>query len=264
MRAAWLVAGLTLAVMAPAHAQLFPDNEARKAILDLRSKVNENDDATRVRLADIVATQNQQNERLNEQLLQLRRALLDLNNGLEALRTDIARLRGSDEQLARDLADLQRRQRDLAQGVDDRLRKVEPTKVALDGKEFLAEVEEKRQYDDAFALLRGADFGRAIDALQAFLRRYPSSGYADSARFWLGSAQFGKREYKDAAATLRAFVTTAPEHPRVPEALLALANAQIELKDVRTARTTLAELLKAHPQSEAAQAGKDRLASLKP
>jgi TolA-binding protein len=58
-------------------------------------------------------------------------------------------------------------------------------------------------------------------------------------------------------------VTTTPQHPRAPEALLALANSQAEMKDTKAARRTLEELLKSYPQSEAAAAGKERIAALK-
>ena len=81
--------------------------------------------------------------------------------------------------------------------------------------------------------------------------------------FWLGNAQYGKREYKEAIASFRALLAAAPDHPRAPEALLSVANCQIELKDAKAARRTIDELLKTYPKSEAAQAGKERLASLK-
>ena len=103
------------------------------------------------------------------------------------------------------------------------------------------------------------DFGDVL----GFQRRYPASGYADSVRFWLGNALYGKRDYKEAIAAFRAFVAAAPENPRAPEALLALANTQAEMKDARGARKTIEDLVKTYPQSEAAQAGKERLASLK-
>ena len=45
--------------------------------------------------------------------------------------------------------------------------------------------------------------------------------------------------------------------------MLAIANCQIELKDLKSARKTLDDLQKAYPKSEAAQAGKQRLAALK-
>jgi tol-pal system protein YbgF len=143
------------------------------------------------------------------------------------------------------------------------MRKIEPQRVTVDGKDFLAEPEEKRQYEEAFVSIRAGDFVGTSTALTAFLRRWPESGYADSARFWLGNAQYGKRELKEATATFRAFIAAAPAHPRVPEAMLALANCQAESKDTKGARVTLAELVKRFPQSEAAQAGKERLAALK-
>ncbi len=247
----WLLA----AWAGSAQAQLFPDNEVRKAILELRAT----DEQQAKRLAELAAA----NKELLEQVQQLRRSLLDFNNQLEALRTDLARQRGTNEQLARDVAELQRRQKDIAQGVDDRIRKLEPQTVAVDGKEFLADAEEKRSYDEAFALLRAGDFAGAASALNAFAKRYPASGYLDSVRFWLGNAQYGKREYKEAITSFRGFIAAAPEHSKVPEALLAIANCQAEMKDSKAARVTLNDLLKKYPQSEAAQAGKERLAALK-
>jgi tol-pal system protein YbgF len=250
-----LLALLALLAAVPAQAQLFPDNEARKAILELRAT----DEAQAKRLAEMATA----NKELLDQVQQLRRSLLDLNNQLEAMRADMARQRGSNEQLARDVAELQRQQKDMAQGINDRIRTLEPQKVALDGKEFLASADEKREYDEAFALIRNGDFAGAATALIAFGKRYPASGYLDSVRFWLGNAQYGKREYKEAIATFRAFIAGAPDHSRVPEAMLAVANCQAEMKDNKAARGTLGELVRKFPQSEAAQAGKERLAALK-
>ena len=259
-RAPLLAAALLLAgASGAAQAQLFPDNEARKAIVELRERLNRVDDAARARIAEENATQ----AKLSEQVTTLQRSLLELNNQLEALRAEIARQRGSNEQLARDVAELQRKQRDIAQGVDERMRKIEPTKVSIDGKEFLADPEEKRQYEEALAQLRGGDFAGSSSALAGFVRRYPGSGYTESARFWLGNAQYGKRDYKDAIATFRAFVVAAPDSPRAPEAVLAIANCQVEMKDTKSARATINELIRVYPKSEAAVAGRERLATIR-
>jgi len=255
-----IAAALAAGVLAgPAHAGLFDDEEARKAIVDMRQRIAQADEQGKARAAEQAAALQQ----LTDQIAALRRSLLDLNNQLEAMRGDVAKLRGSDEQLTRDVSELQRRQKDASQALDDRLRKIEPIKVSVDGRDFMADPEEKKAYDDAIAVLRSGDFDKATLALQAFQKRYPVSGYADSVRFWLGNALYGQRQYKDSIATFRAFVASAPEHPRAPEALLALANAQAEMKDPRGARKTIDELIKAYPQSEAAHAGKERLASLK-
>lgn len=247
--------GALLAVWLPAQAGLFDDDEARKAILDLRSKV-----ATGEQQRGELAAQVKQ---LTEQLQNLQRNLLDLNNQNEQLRADVAKLRGENEQMRRDVAEVQRYQKDIAQNVDERVRRLEPQQVSVDGKDFLVEAEEKRAYDDAMAAMRGGEFDKAAPALVTFLKRYPSSGYVDSVRYWLGNAQYGLRQYKDAIATFRAFVTAAPDNPRTPEALLALANCQAELKDNKSAKRTLEELIRQYPKSEAAQAGRDRIVTLK-
>ena len=112
------------------------------------------------------------------------------------------------------MSELQRQQRDVGQAVDERLRKVEPQKVSLDGREFIVDPEEKRQYDEAIAVLRSGDFDKASQAFAAFLARYPASGYAASARFWQGNALYGKRDYKEAIAAFRTFLAKAPDSAR--------------------------------------------------
>jgi tol-pal system protein YbgF len=235
-----------------ARAALFEDEEARKAILDLRSRVTAAEEQARTRAAA--------NE---DQLQSMRRSLLEMNSQIENLRAEVARLRGANEQLQRDVSELQRKQQDIGQTVDERLRKFEPQKVTVDGIEFNASPEETRQFDEALALMRAGEFDKASQALSAFMRRWPASGYTPAARFWQGNALYGKRDYKEAIGVFRAFLIASPTHPRAPEALLAIANSQSEMKDSKAARKTLEELIKTYPESEAAVAGKERLASLK-
>ncbi|MEO8298531.1 MAG: tol-pal system protein YbgF [Burkholderiales bacterium] len=251
-----LALGLALGAAVPAHAGLFDDEEARKAILSMRSQIDQNQQLANTRQAEQA-----------EQIALLKRSILDLNNQLEALRGELARLRGegevSGQNLARDVAELQRKQKDMLATLDERFRRLEPQKVSLDGREVTVEQEEKRSYDEAIAILRKGEFGAAATALQAFQRRYPGSAYSGHALYWLGNAQYGKGELKDAMASFRSLVQSQPTHPRAAEALLSIANCQVELKDAKTARKTLDELIKTYPQSEAAQAGRDRLAALR-
>ncbi|NQW94839.1 MAG: tol-pal system protein YbgF [Polaromonas sp.] len=234
-----------------AHA-LFDDNEARKAILDLRQKV----DAQQLRNAEDL-------KKANDDNAQLRRSIFELSNQLEALRAEIAKMRGQDEQLARDVAEVQRKQKDITQGVDERLRKFEPSKVAVDGNEFVANPAEIRDFDSALATLRKGEFAAAQTAFLEFLRRYPESGYRPSALFWLGNAQYALRAYREAIINFKSVVVIAPDHLRSPEAALSIANCQVELKDNLSARKTLNDLIMVYPQSEAASVAKDRLTKLK-
>ena len=244
-------AGVVLALLGgslASHAALFEDDEARRAILDLRQRVETvrvQSDATNQRLAD--------------ENTQLRRSLLDLQNQIEAVRGDLSRMTGQNEQLTRSLSELQQQQKD----VDERLKKNEPGKVAVDGREFNADPREKTDFDAALAVFRSGQFAQAQGAFADFIKRYPQSGYNPSALFWLGNAQYATKNYNEAITNFRSMLSLAPDHAKAPEAVLSIANCQIELKDMRAARRTLEDLAKAYPQSEAAQAGRERLARLR-
>jgi tol-pal system protein YbgF len=235
-----------------AHAGLFEDEDARKAILDLRQKGQE----SQLRLEE-------ETRRATDDSAQLRRSLVELQNQLEAARGDIAKLRGQNEQMGRELSEVQRLQKDATQSLDERLRKFEPARVSVDGREFVADLSEKRDYDAAMGIFRKGDFGPAQLAFVQFLNRYPKTGYRQSALFWLGNAQYATRDYKEAVASFRALVALGGDHMRMPEAVLAIANCQLELKDSKAARKTLEDLLTQYPGTETAQAAKDRLARLR-
>lgn len=257
--AAWIprtLLALTLVAGAPSHAGLFDDEEARRAILDLRQRI----EAARQEADQKNA---EEAKRATEESAQLRRSLIELQNQLEANRVENAKLRGQIEQLARDVAEMQRKQKDALQVVDERLRRFEPIKVTVDGKEFMAEPSEKRDFEVGLTLFRKGDFANASIAFVDFLNRNPQSGYRPSALFWLGNAQYATKDYKSAQTNFRSLVSTAPDHMRVPESLLAIANCQIEVKDTKGARKTLEDLVNAFPNTEAASAARDRLARLK-
>lgn len=246
---------LSLGLLASANAALFEDDEARRAILEMRQRVD-GFQQTNQRSVDEL-------RKLGEENAQLRRSLLELQTQIDTLKNEQAKLNGQNEQLLRSVGELQSRQKDIAQGVDERLRQFEPIKVTVDGREFQADPAEKRDFEAAMAVFRSGKFADAGVAFTGFLKQYPRSGYVPSARFWLGNAQYATREYKDAIGNFKQMLADAPTHSRAPEAALSIANCQIELKDTRTARKTLEDLVRAYPQSEATLAAKERLSRLK-
>ncbi len=236
----------------PAHAQLFGDDQARQAILELRQRFDQ-----------AVTAQN----RLVEENTQLRRSMLQLQQQIEQLREDLARSRGQQEQLARDISELQKSQAATLQPLDERLRKLEsggaPGGPDAGSGPVAGEGAEKHDFDAALAVFRSGDFRAAQTGFAAFVKRYPSSSLAPAALFWLGNAQYATRDYREAIANFRSLLASSPNHAKAPEAMLSIANCQIELKDTRAARATLEQLTRTYPQSEAAQAGRERLAKLK-
>jgi tol-pal system protein YbgF len=231
-----------------ANAALFEDDEARRAILDLRQKLDASQQSLKFQADEISV---------------LRRALLELQTQIDALKSDQSGLRGVNEQVLRDLSEIQLKQKDVLQSVDTRLSKFEPVKVVLDGLEFQADPSEKKEFEAALAVFRTADFAAAQNTLLAFLRKYPTSGYASSTLFWLGNAQYATKDYKESIVNFRKLLTIAPQHTRAPEAMLAISNCLVELKDVKAAKKAMEDLVKSYPSSEAAQTAKDRLARLR-
>lgn len=243
-----LICSSALCFWGSAGAGIFEDDEARKAILDLRQRME---------------SLNEQMRRSAEDGTQLRRNMVELQNQLEVSRGDTAKLQGQGEQLARDLADTQRRQKDSNQMLDERLRKFEPTLVSLDGQEFVAEAIEKKDFEASLAVFRKGDFTSAQTIFVDFLNRYPNTGYRASTLFWLGNAQYATKDYKDAVVSFRSLVSLAPAHIRIPDSLLSIANCQLEMKDGKAARRTLEDLISKFPGTEAAVAAKDRLTRFK-
>ena len=230
-----------------AHAALWGDDEARRAELEQRHQ----------RTMDTEA-----HAALPAQVDQLKRGQLEMNGQVEQLRADLARQRGQEELLLRDVAELQRRLKDAQTAQEERLRQLEPQTVAVDGKTFKAQAEEKRLFEEALAHLRAADFATGAAGLNKLLQNHPQTGYRESAWYWLGNAHYGLRASKPAIQSSQKLAHQPPDHARTPEALLSIGNCHLELKDNTSARKVLEQLIKQYPQTEAAQAARDRLLTM--
>ena len=238
---------LAAALGAPAHAALFGDDEARKAILELRGTVAEQDK----RLAE--------QARRIEQLESANRAQLEFANTIESLRREIATLRGEVERMAREVATLQSHNRDLYSDLDVRLKKLEPVALTVDGQSATVDRGEQAAYDAALAQFRAGDYRSAATSLQAFVARYPQSAYTASAQYWLGNSLYQLKDYKSAIAAQQAVVERYRDSPRAPDALLNIASSQLELNQKSQSQTTLQRILKDYPDSEAAKVARARL-----
>lgn len=226
-----------------AHAGIFDDAEARKAILDLRTKVDA--------LQRDMANKTDKN------------SALSLSDQNDQLRQEIAKLRGQVEVLTNELANTQQRQKDFYVDLDSRMRKLEPQRVTVDGKEVSVEINEQKSYDTALGLFKGGDYKGAGTAFADFLKRYPQSGYAASAQYWLGNALYAQRDYKGAIAAQQLVVKNYPDNPKVADAMLNIGSSYAELKDKAAAKKALESLIAKYPDSSAAQTAKERLAALK-
>ena len=230
------------------QAALFEDDDARRAILEIRQ-----------RLEDLKAFQ----QRSDAEDEKTKRNMLDQANSLEGLRAEIATLRGEKDALSKELSDTQRKLKDLSQSLDARLTSLEPVRVSLDGLDFLVNQAEKKDFEASLDLFKKGDFAATTVAFTDFLKRYPQSPYKVTTLFWLGNAQYANRDYKEAVANFKLLLSLDSKHQRAPEAMLSMSNCQLDMKDTKAAKKTWDDIIKTYPDSDAASAAKERLARLK-
>ena len=256
-----LAATACLLTATPARA-LFEDDDARRAIIELRGK-------TELQTVDMLRRINEISTRLDalteraERIEQLASGQLDLRNTIEALRQDIARLRGLTETQANELAQSQRRIREIYSDLDGRVKAFEPVQVQIDGATVTVDLDEKRLFEAALTQFRAGDFTNALGAFNQFRSRYPASPYTAGALFWAGNGQYALKDYKGAIATHQAMIARFPEHPRAADALLNVGFAQAEGGDKRAARKTLESVIEKYPGTPAAQLARERMPSIR-
>lgn len=214
-----LTACLAVASVAAPAAHAFSDDEARKAILDLRQQVQQ---------------QNEQNQR----------ARLLLADQIQSLQQEIAQLRDQLELLSRQQPGPQAGQN--------------PQQGGASGPQA-ADPQEQAAYDGAIDLFRKAQYKEAAESLAAFIALYPNSDLAPTARFYLGSSRYALKDFKGAISQLSSLVQDAPNDPRAPDALLVIAGSQIELNNRAAAKSTLQRLVNEYPNAPAASTAKSRL-----
>ncbi len=213
---------------------LLEDNEARKAILDLRAQVS--------------AAQKSQ---------------IEMQSQLDELTQDNAKLRGQTEVLEKQVQELTAQQKSFYQDLNGRMKSFEPQIMEIEGVQGKVQPGEQQAYEAALKAFQDGNLKKADNGFQSFVKKYPDSPYWPLAQFWLGNSEYAQKDYKTAIATLQSMVKRYPLHARIPDALLTLANSQIESGAKPAGKKTLENLIAKHPDSEAAGLAKQALKRLK-
>jgi len=213
---------------------IFSDDEARKAILEMRKSVQ--------------ASQG---------------AILDLQNQIEKLRTENAQLRGQIESLQKQTDDLTKNQKTYYQDLDNRLTRFEPQTIEVEGVTGVVQAGERSAYEEALNAFQNNQVKKADSDLTAFIRKYPSSPYLPLALFWSGNTKYALKDYNGSINQLQTLITRFPGHQRVPAAMLTLGNANLESGKKAVAKKVLSDLIAKYPDSEAAKEAKPIVANIK-
>jgi tol-pal system protein YbgF len=210
---------------------LLSDDEARKAILDLRKT--------------LASTQ------------------LELQGQIERLKTENAQLRGQIENLQKQSEELIASQKTNYKDLDARLSKFEPQTLEIEGVTGTIQPGEKAAYDEALAAFQAGQLKKADAGFTGFVRKYNASPYLPLALYWLGNTKYALKEYPGAISQLQNLIKAYPKHPRIPAAMLTLGNCQLESGNKTAARKTYGDLIAAYPDSEVAVEARQMLARAK-
>ncbi len=264
-----VMAALFIGAPMSAHA-ILQDTEARTKINEMRGQLAELTARIENKIIPALARIDSKAET---------KSMMDLAGELEKLRGELAALRGQLEIVSNDVANAQKRQRDFYVDLDQRLRSVEQKQVALESKaaepkasdhkaaEQRAAAEQKateqKALDAALAQFKAGDYSNAAESLTTFLQRYPDSGLAAQAHFWLGNSHFAMLDCTKAIPAYQTVITRYANSQRVPEAMLNLGSCLLDMNDKSAARDTFNQLVKKFPGSNAAAAAKERLSELR-
>ena len=108
---------------------------------------------------------------------------------------------------------------------------------------------DQEQYNQAFALLRQANYPAAEEALKGFISDNPSSPLLGNAKYWLGETYYVRGDYQQAAVTFAEAYQQHPEGGKAPDNLLKLGMSLASLGSVEDACGTFSELLSRYPNA---------------
>ena len=109
----------------------------------------------------------------------------------------------------------------------------------------------QQQYDEAFGLLRKADYDQAEKALSKFVTQRKDSPLAGNAQYWLGETFYGRGKYAEAAVAFAEGFQKFPKNPKAPDNLLKLGLSLSALGQKDDACKTLKQLDIAFPTAAA-------------
>jgi tol-pal system protein YbgF len=191
-------------------------------------------------------------------------SLLDLAQKVDGLQAENRQLRGRIEELENNSEALKKQQRDLYSDLDRRVGQIGSAGAAgatgaVGAVGAAAGGGEQQAYTQAFDALKNANYPAAITGFRQYLTNYPQGSLADNAQYWLGEAYYVTRDFPNAAYAFKAVADQWPNSRKTPDAMLKLGYAQFEMKRYGEARTTLSEVSRRFPDSDAARLASERI-----
>jgi tol-pal system protein YbgF len=110
----------------------------------------------------------------------------------------------------------------------------------------------RKAYEGALTLVGEKKYDKALEALSAFLVKWPDHPYAENATYWRGECYFAQGQYQKALEQFEAVATKGLGN-KAPDALLKIGISHEKLGATDRAREAFEKLRREHPKSEAAR-----------
>ncbi|MGQ0810851.1 MAG: tol-pal system protein YbgF [Nitrospiraceae bacterium] len=122
---------------------------------------------------------------------------------------------------------------------------------------------DKDIYDEVLKKYKEGDLEAARQGFAVFLAEHPKSELAPNARFWMGEAYYGKKDFKRAIDAYELVQQDYPNSEKVPSALLKKGYAYLALKDRKRASSSFRQVIDLYPKTPEAGRALDKLTQLK-
>jgi tol-pal system protein YbgF len=109
----------------------------------------------------------------------------------------------------------------------------------------------KRAYEAALAQVNSKQYDRALEALTAFLVRWPDHPYVENAMYWRGECYFARGEHLRAAEQFEGVLSRFGGGNKAPDALLKIGMCHDRLGASDRAKEYWDRLRRDHPRSDA-------------
>lgn len=208
--------------------------------------------------------------------------LSDLLLRIQRLQQEVQQLRGRVELQQHDISTLRRQQKEQYMDLDARLRGqpagtgaprggkagpprpsetagAPPTLGARPKAPSSMPSGEQQAYRAAFDLLKQRRYDNAIRAFEDLLARYPNGEFADNARYWLGEANYVKRDYSAALIQFQRVLANYPLSPKLPASMLKIGYIHYDQSDWQRARAALKDVADKFPDAAEARLAESRL-----
>jgi len=133
------------------------------------------------------------------------------------------------------------------------------TVAAADDSTASADDADQKAYQDALDLLKTKKYPQATTAFQKFLKQYPTSNQANSARFWLGQLYLLQGQPDKALSQFKVIMKNDPNNKKAADITLQMGLAYYAKGDLTQAQSSFKKVIQKYPNTSAAKLAQSRL-----